>query len=166
MLVERGLRRHSVVVGLAVHALSKRTIALSLAVSTKLIHIVCIVWTTVVRVVVWVACRMLSLLSMLHVLALRTRPLLGSGVRRVVPAVLGFIVAALRLLLTLGVDQIIGARTKSASGARLSRAGFLLALHHGLAVASVVLLILRALLGCKIMSAIVVWTSGKHARLG
>jgi hypothetical protein len=100
VLVERSLRGHSVVMGLTVHALSEGTIGCSaLAITTELVHVVSIVWAAVVRVVVWVACTVALLSMLLRVLALGTVSLAAHGTRvgRVVSAVRGIVVSALRL---------------------------------------------------------------------
>jgi hypothetical protein len=88
------------VVGLAIHALSERAVSASLAIPAKLVHVVGVVRATIVRVVVWVACRvsLLATMLLLHVLALRARSTaLLSWIGRVVPAVLGVVVSALAL---------------------------------------------------------------------
>lgn len=84
-------------VGLTIHALSERSIAgCSLAVTSKLIHVVGIVWAAIVGVVVWVT----STMAMLRVLALCAMSLTGHScwVRGVVSAVLGVAISALRLV--------------------------------------------------------------------
>lgn len=89
--------------GLAVHPLSKSAVA-SLAIATKLVHVV-VVGRVIVRVVVRVVARVAGLsMRLLHMLSLlRSRPgrVLSTqcGVRRGVPAVLSLVVTALRLLL-------------------------------------------------------------------
>jgi hypothetical protein len=90
------------VVRLAVHALSERAVSASLSIAAELVHVVGVVRATIIRVVVWVACRvpLLATMLLLHVLALRARSTaLLSWVRCVVPAVLGVVVSALALLM-------------------------------------------------------------------
>ena len=60
MLVVGSLGRHSVVVGLTVHALSEAAVALLLAVTSELVHIVSIVRATVV----WVVVRVTTVLAL------------------------------------------------------------------------------------------------------
>lgn len=94
MLVERSLRGHAVVMGLAIHALSERPVAgCSLSIASELVHVVGIVWATVVGVVVWVT----GAVSVLRMLALCTVSLASHScwVRGVVAAVLSIAVSAL-----------------------------------------------------------------------
>lgn len=65
VLVKGSLWRHSVVVGLTIHAFAKRSIASSL-VTTELVHVVSIIGAAIVRMVVSVA-TMLTLLAVAHV---------------------------------------------------------------------------------------------------
>ena len=100
MLVERSLRGHAVVLGLTVHALSEGSVACpSLTIAPELVHVVSIVWAAVVRMVVWVACTVALLSMLLRVLALGAVSLTTHSTRvgRVVSAVGGIVVSALRL---------------------------------------------------------------------
>jgi len=75
VLVIRCLGGHSVVVGLAVHALSKAAVALLLTVAAELVHVVGIVGAAIVWVVVRISSMSLSALlavALVH-LALRSR---------------------------------------------------------------------------------------------
>jgi hypothetical protein len=98
MLVKRSLR--TVMMGLTIHALPERTVACSsLPITTELVHVVSVVWAAVVRMVVWVACTVALLSMLLRVLALGSVSLTTHGTRvgRVVSAVRGIVVSALRL---------------------------------------------------------------------
>lgn len=83
-------------VGLTVHTLSERSIAgCSLAITSKLVHVVGIIWAAIVGVVVGIT----GTMAMLRVLALCTMSLTSHScwVGGVVSAVLGVAISALRL---------------------------------------------------------------------
>lgn len=132
-------------VGLTVHTLSERSIAgCSLAITSKLVHVVGIIWAAIVGVVVGIT----GTMAMLRVLALCTMSLTSHScwVGGVVSAVLGVAISALRLWkLTLSVSRVSRSRTESAASTLLRGTSFLLGLCNRLAVAAIVVLVLRTL---------------------
>jgi hypothetical protein len=67
--------------------------------------------------------------------------------------------------LTLRISRVSRSRAECTASTLLSRTGFLLALRNGLTIASIVVLVLRALLGSKVVGGVVVWGGGESTRL-
>ena len=161
MLVERPLWGHStVVVGLSVHVFAKVTVTLAVgSVLTRVVGVVRVV--CIIRVGIWVVACMprLTMWLLLHVLTLllRCRPtwlLAAQGrVGCVVSAVLGFVVARVRLRLSLRERRLIRPSTECTACSLLGYASFLLAGCALLGVAAIILLVCCSalLLGSRIL---------------
>jgi hypothetical protein len=116
VLVVGCLGRHSVMVRLAVHALSEAAVSLLLTVAAELVHVVSIVGAAVVWVVVRVAAgvslgTLLLAVALVHLaLGSRSRAMLSSqgGVGCVVTAVLSVVVATLALFVLVRIMQVGG----------------------------------------------------------
>lgn len=162
MLIIGSLGRHSIVLRLSIHSLSKRAIASTLAIAAKLVHVVSIVWAAIVRMAavgIATGVTLLSTMLLLHMLALSSRSsrlLATEGwVWCVMSAVLRIVVSALAvLLLALCKGSILRAGAECAAGTLLSRTSLLLAGSALLSVASIILLI--ALLRCEVLRTIVI----------
>jgi hypothetical protein len=68
--------------------------------------------------------------------------------------------------LALRISRVGRSRAKGTASALLSRTGFLLALRDGLTVASIVVLVLRALFGGEVVGGVAVWGRREGTRLG
>lgn len=68
--------------------------------------------------------------------------------------------------LALRISRVSRSRAKGTASALLSRTSFLLALCDGLTVASIVVLVLRALFGSEVVGGVTVWGRREGTRLG